>query len=76
VVIHRENAIGDLVGFLRVGGGNQRRAVAARTPWSAWNIESIKVAKDGRTAGAVTLDGSAGLRLVDGEWRVSWVYDV
>ncbi len=31
MAIHRQDAIGNLVGFLRVGGGNQRRAVAART---------------------------------------------
>jgi hypothetical protein len=51
-------------------------SVTGRLPWRAWRVESVKVAADGRTADAVTLDGSAGLRLVGGEWRVAWVYDV
>ena len=54
------------------------RVVAARSaayPWNAFRVESVKVARDGRSADAVTLDGSSGLRLVDGEWRVAWVND-
>jgi hypothetical protein len=51
-------------------------AVASEAPWSAWKIESVKVAGDGRTADAVTFNGSAGLRLVGDEWRVAWVNDV
>ena len=44
-------------------------------PWSAWRIESVEIAGDG-TAAAVTDDGSAGLRVVDGEWRLAWLIDV
>lgn len=44
-------------------------------PWSAWIVESVTVAKDGDTAEAVTMDGSAGLQVVDDEWRVLWVFD-
>lgn len=44
-------------------------------PWSAWEVESVTLSEDGRTADAVTSDGSAGLELVDDEWRVLWVYD-
>jgi hypothetical protein len=43
--------------------------------WSAWAVESVKVDKDGDSAEAVTMDGSAGLRVVDDEWRVAWVFD-
>lgn len=44
-------------------------------PWRAWSIERVQVSKDGRTAQAVTSDGSAGLVVVDGEWRLRWVFD-
>ena len=44
-------------------------------PWWAWTVEQVDVAKDGEAASAVTTDGSAGLRVVDGEWRVLWVFD-
>jgi hypothetical protein len=44
-------------------------------PWSAWAVESVKVDKGGDSAEAVTMDGSAGLRVVDDEWRVAWVFD-
>jgi hypothetical protein len=43
--------------------------------WSAWAVESVKVDKGGDSAEAVTMDGSAGLRVVDDEWRVAWVFD-
>ena len=55
-----------------------QRVVAARSngyPWSAFGVESVKVARDGLSADAVTADGSSGLRLVHGEWRVAWVHD-
>ncbi len=43
--------------------------------WETWAVESVKVGKDGTSAEAVTDDGSAGLRVVDDEWRVTWVFD-
>lgn len=43
-------------------------------PFSAWSIETITVSHDRQTAEAVTTDGSCGLELVDGQWRMLWVF--
>lgn len=44
-------------------------------PFSAWNIDSVKISENGRTAEAVTMDGSAGLEVVEEQWRVVWAFD-
>jgi hypothetical protein len=44
-------------------------------PFWAWKIQSVRIAADGVTAEAVTEDGSAGLELVGGQWRVLWALD-
>jgi hypothetical protein len=36
---------------------------------------AVSVIRSGQTAEAVTTDGSAGLEVVDGEWRVLWAFD-
>ena len=44
-------------------------------PWSAWTVDSVRIKKNGDTAEAFTMDGAAGLRLLDGEWGLLWVLD-
>lgn len=51
------------------------RARGGLYPFAAWRIHEVTVDPDGQTAEAVTEDGSAGLKVVDGEWQVSWVLD-
>lgn len=51
------------------------RARGGLYPFAAWRIDEVTVDPDGRTAEAVTDDGSAGLEVIDDEWRVSWVLD-
>ena len=40
-----------------------------------WKLRSVKMSPSGRQAEAVTEDGSVGLEVVRGEWRVLWAFD-
>lgn len=42
-------------------------------PFTAWRIEELTVSADGKTARAVTSDGSAGLEMTSSGWRVAWL---
>lgn len=46
----------------------------AEWPWSAWRIDRVDVAHDGKTAEAVTMDGSSGLTVVNSQWRMLWAF--